>query len=169
MENYKDEYHQMLLELATPWADGTTAAKIDQIYEMIAPYVELDATKFVTYEEFESAVPELQELITLRGQSILGQIAGTIPSTTEGQQADPSKLITSETLDMDSLGDMGGGMGGGFEPSEGGQMPEGFDPSQGGQMPEGFEPSEGGQIPEGFEPSQGGQAPGTTNNPKQNY
>ncbi|NLT10324.1 MAG: hypothetical protein GXY08_12620, partial [Ruminococcus sp.] len=48
----------------------------------------------------------------LRAESVSGQLAGTIPSTTEGQKADSSALINTDGLNTSDMGSMGGGMGG---------------------------------------------------------
>ena len=108
-------------------------------------------------------------MINLRGQSIDGQINGTIPSTAT-EQNNSEALIDASHIDLSVMGTMN--MGGGFsrgdsktnndiEETEGSEMPqfesempEGFDPSQfGGEMPEGFDPSQfGGEMPEGNMP-----------------
>lgn len=64
---------------------------------------------------------------------IQGQLDGTIPSTADGQTAEPDKLIDASSVDMSALGGMGGGMGGGF----GGQG--GFNGGQMPNMPEGLD------------------------------
>ncbi len=72
----------------------------------------------------------LTELGTLRGESIQGQLDGTIPSTTNGQSAEPDKLVNAVSVDMSALGGMGGGFGGGHGGGfDGGMpnMPDGFD------------------------------------------
>ena len=57
---------------------------IDEAYDLIAPYVEKDPTKFCTYDEFETGVQTLKNFCYLRAQSVAGQLDGSIPSTSEG-------------------------------------------------------------------------------------
>lgn len=84
--------------------------------ELIAPYVEKDPTKFCTYEEFETGVETLEQFCELRVQSVLGQLDGTIPSTTDGQSGDDSNLINASDISISDMGsmNMGGGPGGGL-------------------------------------------------------
>lgn len=86
---------------------------VDSLNTEIASYVESDPSKFITYDEYKTAVAELKKLITLRAESISGQLDETIPSTTSGQEADSSALIDASSINMNALGSMmGGGMGG---------------------------------------------------------
>ena len=74
-------------------------------------YVEKDPTAFCTYEEFQTGVETLKEFCSLRAESIKGQLDGTIPSDSQGQQEDSSSLIDASDLaisDMGSMGNMGG-------------------------------------------------------------
>lgn len=48
----------------------------------------------------------------LRVQSVEGQLDGTIPSTTDGQSADDTKLIDASGLNLSDMGSMGMGGGG---------------------------------------------------------
>lgn len=165
-EEYLQRYHYYLQQLTDKYIkDGG----LDEFYErtrnQIDKLVETDPTSFYSYEEYLTAAEMLYEIVQLRGESISGQLNGEIPSTDEGQKEDTSALIDASDIDINEMGTMnmgfgGGGMPEGFDPSQfgGGGMPEGFDPSQigGGDMPEGFDPSqlEGVGMPEGFEPSQ---------------
>lgn len=104
---------------------------IDSAAELIAPYAEKDPTAFCTYEEFEAGVEALRAFCRLRTESVSGQLDGTIPSTTEGQAADPSALVDTSSLTLSDMGTMnhGGGFAGG--------RPEAGDRGDRPQMPEG--------------------------------
>ncbi|MCI8848112.1 MAG: spore coat protein CotH [Oscillibacter sp.] len=106
-------YHQSLAELLET---VDCAAIIDEAYALIAPYVEKDPTKFCTYAEFEAGVTALKTFCQLRQASISGQLAGTIPSTREGQSADGSALVDASGLTLSDMGvmDRGEGPGGDF-------------------------------------------------------
>ena len=135
------EYTQLYHEYFAQFLEQTDCLNIIQeTARLIAPYVEKDPTKFYTYEEFETGVSALEEFCTLRMQSIQGQLAGEVPRTSEGQQADSSSLIDTGDLNLSDMGtmNMGGGMGspGGGDRQPGGQRPEwSSDDSQSGGTP----------------------------------
>lgn len=125
---YLEKYHQYLQEIIDGYfADGKFEQTVDELNTMIAEYVENDPTAFYTYEEYQAAVTELKELGALRAESIQGQLDGTVPATTDGQNAEPDRLIDASAVDMSALGSMGeGGFGGGFGGERMPGMPEGF-------------------------------------------
>ena len=109
-ETYTQQYHALYDQFITTYFEsGAFETEFDQVSAMIAPYVERDPTKFCTYDEFETGVSTLKAFCQLRAQSIRGQLDGTIPSTTDGQQADDSALVDVSSL---SISDMGEGMEG---------------------------------------------------------
>ena len=59
---------------------------------------------FFTNEEFRDGVSVLCRVIQKRSDSILGQIDSSIPSTWEGQQSEPDKLINSDDIDILKMG-----------------------------------------------------------------
>ncbi len=115
-EAYTALYHQYFEEFLN-------TVNLDVIIEearaLIAPYVERDPTKFCTTEEFETGVEALTAFCTLRAESVSGQLAGTIPSTDEGQAADNSGLVDASAIALSDLGTMGNGGPGGFLGGEG--------------------------------------------------
>lgn len=120
-------YHDYLEQVVEKWFDsGLLLETIDEVAEMIAPYVREDATAFYTYDEFTAAVDMLKVFVTLRGESLRGQLDGTIPTTQERQAAEPDALIDAGSLDLSRMGSMGGGFG---EGGKGGGM-RGFDRTQ---------------------------------------
>lgn len=121
-ETYTQQYHDLFSQFLTEYFDsGTFAAEFDRVVSLIAPYVEKDPTKFCTYEEFETGVATLKSFCELRAESIRGQLDGTIPATSDGQQADSSALVDASSLNISDMGSMGGGamgaMGGGRFPT----------------------------------------------------
>lgn len=111
---YKEKYHAYLQQIIHSYfADGKfeqTVAKLDQL---ISDHVKNDPSSFTTFEAYKKAVAELTKVGTLRAESIQGQLNGEIPTTTEGQKADSSKLIDASSVDLSKLGNMGRGMPGG--------------------------------------------------------
>ena len=157
-EEYTALYHQYFEEFLS---SVDPAVIIEEARALIAPYVERDPTKFCTYEEFETGAEALKTFCGLRGQSIQGQLSGTIPSTDEGQAADSSALVDTEHLSLSDMGTMNnGGFGsgpggdGGFPAQltgESGAPPEGGVPAMGdGNAAERRQPPDGMEMPEGF-------------------
>ena len=105
-EEYHARYYGYLKQLAEEYIDGggfetfyhRTRSQIDSL-------VEQDPTAFYTYEEYEEAAETLYETVRLRGQSISGQIEGTIPATEE-EQRDSDALIDASHLDVSVMGSM---------------------------------------------------------------
>ncbi len=121
-QEYTALYHQYFQEFLET---VDTAGLIDTAAELIAPYVEKDPTRFYSYEEFETGVETLRTFCRLRAESIAGQLAGTIPSTEDGQAADASALVDASSITLSDMGTMDrGGFGGGERPSPPGGSPE---------------------------------------------
>ena len=162
-EEYTGLYHQYFRQFLD---SADCAALIQEAYALIAPYVERDPTKFCTEEEFQAGVEALKAFCELRVQSVKGQLSGAIPSTGEGQAADPGALVDASGLSLSVMGTMGmgGGPGGGkWAPGNASGGPEGEDgapdgfPGSGGRPPE--ELGQPGGCPGGDGVPQGGGAP----------
>lgn len=115
-EEYLAQYHEYLSQLVEEYVFG---GRFDEVYNRIRGQidglVETDPTAFYTYEEYEAATEMFYQTVQLRAESIRGQLAGDIPSTTEGQEAQPELLLDSSSIDLSVMGVMmnGGGGGGG--------------------------------------------------------
>lgn len=105
-EEYTALYHQYFAEFLD---SVDPSVMIEEARALIAPYVERDPTKFCTCEEFEAGVSALSTFCELRAQSASGQLAGSIPTTDEGQAADGSALVDADRLTLSHMGTMGGG------------------------------------------------------------
>lgn len=143
-EEYTELYHQYFAEFL-----NTTdfAAMIDMTAELIAPYVEKDATAFYSYEEFETGVSALREFCLLREKSIQGQLSGSIPSTNEGQSADGAALVDTAALSLSDMGTMNmGGMGFGMGGNRGGNRGDANIENFSGGRTDGFGGPEGDRI-----------------------
>lgn len=106
-EEYTEKYHTYFEEFIAEYFDnGYLESLIDSTQEMIAPYVERDPTKFCTYEEFCTGTSVLKDFCLLRAESIEGQLAGLIPSTSEGQEQNSVSLIDASGLDISAMGVM---------------------------------------------------------------
>lgn len=120
---YHETYSRFIADTVE---SGWLAGEISRVADLIRPYVEADANTFYSAEAFDTAVEALQSYCALRGESVRGQLEGTIPSTSEGQRANDSALVDAGTLSISDMGVMntgGGGPGGDKAPSmPGGDM-----------------------------------------------
>lgn len=113
-EEYTALYHEIHQTFVDEvYTSGWLEEELQRVIEMISPYVESDTTAFFTYEEFQTGSSALIEFCNLRFESIAGQLDGSIPSTTEEQNANSGALIDASNLSLSDLGEFSaGGMGG---------------------------------------------------------
>ena len=137
-ETYHSQYYAYLQQLVSEYING---GGFDAFYErvrnQIDELVETDPTAFYSYDEYLTAVDTLYQVVKLRGESIQGQLDGTIPST-ESAQRSSDALVDASTLDLSVMGSMntGGGMPG--RDSDRGEKTDGD--SNIGEKPDGFSP-----------------------------
>ena len=112
-ETYHSQYYAYLQQLVSEYIEG---GGFDAFYErvrsQIDELVETDPTAFYSYEEYLTAAETLYQVVKLRGQSVQGQLDGTIPSTAE-EQRESDALVDASALDLRVMGGMNAG-GGGF-------------------------------------------------------
>ena len=117
-ETYHSQYEAYLQQLVSEYING---GGFDAFYErvrsQIDELVETDPTAFYSYDEYETAAETLYQVVKLRGQSIQGQLDGTIPST-EDAQRDSDALIDASDLDLSVMGTMNMGGGDGKAPAK---------------------------------------------------
>lgn len=136
-ENYHSQYYAYLEKLVEEYVEG---GGFDAFYErvrsQIDELVESDPTAFYSYSEYEEAADTLYQIVKLRGESIQGQLEGSIPSTEE-EQKNSDSLIDASDLDVSLMGSMNGGMNsggmdaGGMDLDDAGMEPEAADKSSG--------------------------------------
>lgn len=125
-ETYHAQFYAYMRQLAERYVqDGGFDAFYSRVRGQIDELVKSDPTAFYTAEEYETAAKTLYQVVTLRAESVLGQVEGTIPSTDAAQRASDA-LIDASGIDISVMGTMnaGGGMGGGGRGGFDGQMPE---------------------------------------------
>jgi len=113
-EEYKARYHEYYQKLVNEYLYG---GKFEETYKRITGQIDEavknDPNSMYTYEEYKKGIEVLYEAVMLRAESIKGQLEGTIPSTSEGQKEDSSKLVDASHLNLTDLGQfMMGGFGG---------------------------------------------------------
>lgn len=150
---YTDLYHAALQTLLDTWfTNGAFAAELAQVTALLDPYVAKDEAAFCSYADWQSAVQALAQFCSLRAESVVGQLDGSIPATAEGQAADDSALVTANGLSISAMGGMGGGMGGGpFAAAPGGMGDAAATPGAAPTLPDGEMPTfpngEDGEMP----------------------
>ena len=108
-----EKYHSYLKEIAEKYVQsGIFEQTVNRLTDIIDGYVKNDTTSFDGYDAYKEGVETLKKFTSLRAESVLGQLDGSIPSTSEEQQ-NSDKLIDTSDLDMKKLGsmNMGGGKG----------------------------------------------------------
>lgn len=112
-EDYTELYQEYYDEFISSYFEsGIYSELVNTTSEMIAPYVERDPTKFYTFEEFENGIVAIQLYGELRAESVRGQLAGDIPSTTDGQATISKDVLVDATdLNLSDMGSMGMGKG----------------------------------------------------------
>lgn len=104
-EEYTELYHQYFADFLKT---VDVREMIETTYNLIAPYVEQDPTKFCTYENFELGVSTLKEFCKLRLESIAGQLDGSIPAASTLQRAEDAMLVDASDLTLSDMGSMSG-------------------------------------------------------------
>lgn len=112
-ETYHSQYYAYLQQLVSEYVEG---GGFDTFYERVRSQIDelvaADPTAFYTSDEYQTAADTLYQFVKLRGESIQGQLDGTIPST-EAEQRSSDALIDASSISLSSMGSMGGGNEGG--------------------------------------------------------
>jgi len=110
-ETYHSQYYAYLQQLVSEYIDGGGFdAFYTRVRSQIDGLVETDPTAFYSYEEYLAAADTLYQVVKLRGESIQGQLDGTIPST-EAEQRGSDALVDASALDLSVMGSMNTGGG----------------------------------------------------------
>ncbi len=113
VEEYKELYHSYLREIVTGYVgSGQCQKTLKAVTAVIDSYVQKDATAFYGYDEYLTAVENLEQFLLLRAASVEGQLNGSIPATTE-EQKECSCLIDASGVDLSAMGIQGGDNAGG--------------------------------------------------------
>lgn len=143
-ETYHSQYYAYLQQLVSEYING---GGFDAFYTRVRSQtdalVESDPTAFYSYDEYLTAAETLYQVVKLRGQSIQGQLDGTIPST-EAAQRTSDALVDASALDLSTMGYMNSGGGGGFDAPAASETRTAPDMSDGPEHapPAGFDPSQ---------------------------
>ena len=98
-EEYFREYHRQ-------FENGVFEQKVDEITELISPYVAKDPTAFCSFEDYETGVETIRNFCLLRAESVRGQLNGEIPSTIRGQSVDQSSFVDASSVWIPDMGEI---------------------------------------------------------------
>ena len=130
-ETCHSRYYAYLQQLVSEYIDGDGFdAFYTRVRSQIDALVESDPTAFYSYDEYLTAAETLYQVVKLRGQSIQGQLDGTIPST-EAAQRTSDAFVDASALDLSTMGYMNSGGGGGFDAPASGDAASGGRPDPG--------------------------------------
>lgn len=111
-ETCHSQYYAYLQQLVSDYINGGGFdAFYTRVRSQIDALVETDPIAFYSYDEYLAAAETLYQVVKLRGQSIQGQLDGTIPST-EAEQQGSDALVDASALDLSVMGYMNNGGGG---------------------------------------------------------
>lgn len=104
-EQFKARYYHYLDTLCNQYILGGEFGKtLSLINEEIGQLAGTEANAFYNNDRFHKAQQTFRLMLERRAASVLGQIKGSIPSTWEGQKAQPQQLINSDDINLQDLG-----------------------------------------------------------------
>ncbi len=104
---YYAQYHEYFDYLIESYFEsGYFEQFVDDSRQLIAPYVEKDATAFCAYEDFLLGVDTIEKFCLLRAESVRGQLDGTIPSTIAAQAEDKSSFVDASSVWLPDMGEI---------------------------------------------------------------
>ncbi|HOJ12411.1 MAG TPA: CotH kinase family protein [Clostridiales bacterium] len=113
---YKELYHKYLQEIVVNYIkSGKFQQTISKLNTLISNYVKNDATAFYTYEQYQASLPVLAQFASDRTASIKAQLSG--------EQLSDSYGSINTTVNLQTLGGMGGMGDGGAARGPQGAMP----------------------------------------------
>ena len=104
-EEYRGRYHKYYKQLVDKYVLGTgfdifynrTRSQIDDL-------VKNDPNALYSYEKYDAGAKMFVDVVKMRGQSVSGQLNGTIPATLEEQKKNPDKLIDAGNINLKTMG-----------------------------------------------------------------
>ena len=104
---YYAQYHEYFDYLIESYFEsGYFEQFVDDSRQLIALYVEKDATAFCSYEDFLLGVDTIEKFCLLRAESVRGQLDGTIPSTIAAQAEDKSSFVDASSVWLPDMGEI---------------------------------------------------------------
>ncbi len=106
-ESCAAQYHAYLEQLAREYVSaGKFAETYQRIRTQIDGLVKTDPTAFYTYDEYDAGANMLFDVVSLRAESVLGQLSGAIPATKESQKESKEAFVDASEVDVKVMGVM---------------------------------------------------------------
>lgn len=100
---YLAVYHEVMNTLLNDHLlSGEYEAEVDQLSEMLLPWIEKDPTAFCTVEAFRQACETMKAFLGCRTESVRRQLAGELSTVSEEQKV--QDMVDASGLDLLSLG-----------------------------------------------------------------
>ena len=105
-ENYQ-QYHEYFDYFITHYFEnGYFEKMVEEVTEMISPYVKQDPTAFISHEDYLTAVETIKNFSHLRSKSIRKQLDGDIRSNIRGQAEDKNNFIDASSIWLPDMGEI---------------------------------------------------------------
>lgn len=108
-EQYLKQYHEYYQMLVDNYVLGKGFEHFyNRTRMVIDPLIKTDPSALYTYEQFDEGAKTLKTTVLLRGQSVKGQLDGSIPSTFAEQKKHSDTLIDGSNVNLQLMGGDGG-------------------------------------------------------------
>lgn len=103
-EEYLKRYHEYYQKLIDEYVLGSGFENFyKRTRKLTDSYVETDPNALYDYKTYDSAAKMLHQVVLLRGQSVKGQLNGSIPSTLKEQNEHKDKLVGCTGIDLELM------------------------------------------------------------------
>lgn len=100
---YREEYHGVLgLLIAEYFESGEFEGEVDELSQLILPFVEKDPTAFFTTDEFEIGCETFKVFCMLRAESVRKQLSGSLSTWSDRQ--DNQYKVDASGIHIDDMG-----------------------------------------------------------------
>lgn len=111
-EEYRNRYHEYYRKLIDEYVLGNGFESFyKRTRNLTDSYVKTDPNALYDYQEYDDAAKMLRQMVLLRGQSVNGQLNGSIPSTLSEQNEHKEALIDGSSINLNLLNGSDGAEG----------------------------------------------------------
>ncbi len=108
-EEYREKYHQYYQKLIDEYVLGNGFERFYTRTRNVIDYlIKTDPSALYEYNTYNIAAKTLRQTVLLRGQSVKGQLNGSIPSTLQEQKLHTDKLVDGSGINLYLMGGDGG-------------------------------------------------------------
>lgn len=100
---YLDKFDYFIREY---FESGYFVRRLEEVEDMIEPYVEKDPTAYINYQDHKTGVQTFKDFNLLRAESVRRQLDGTIPMTLKGQKKDKNNFVDASHIKLEDMGEV---------------------------------------------------------------